>query len=118
MNIMINVSYSIVQKDTFAIEIDILDDKTGKPVNLSGYTIFFIVKKQGDTSPDDSLAKINLQFNITDGTNGTILISLNSSQTDLPVNTYRFDLITQQSTLSRKTRVQGLLNITRSGKQS
>lgn len=113
-------NFTIIQKDTFSIEIDVVDDRTGAPIDISGQTMFFIVKKLGDLSPNDSLAKINITATLsgTQAQNGQFIISLNSLQTDLPVNTYEYDIILQITPISRKTILQGLINIIRTGKKS
>lgn len=76
---------------TFAIT---FKDQDGEVINLTGYKVFFTVKKASDLAlGDDTKALISKSLtNIPSPTLGKVAIVLTHSETSLPIGTYVWDL--------------------------
>jgi hypothetical protein len=61
-------------------------------IDLSGYKIIFIVKRENDNSINDDLAIITKEQTIVDGTTGQFIISLNSEDTDIAPMVYNYEI--------------------------
>jgi hypothetical protein len=78
------------------------DDKTlnltftnssGAAIDITGYSIFFTVKNISDVTTDDSLAIISKTVTShTDAAAGLTSISLTNSDTNITINTYKYDI--------------------------
>jgi len=62
------------------------------PIDITGYKITFMVKRETDKSMNDDIAVINKQVVIADGTSGQFTISLDSTDTDISPATYDYEV--------------------------
>ena len=69
------------------------DDMTAEPLNLTGKTVFFTVKKYGQhNATDDSTYLIKKDITThTDPANGETTLVLTAVQTNIPAGTYAYD---------------------------
>jgi len=91
----------IAQGDTDFMEIEIVDEETNVPVDISGAVIYFTVKKS--YSDIDSQAVIYKEITEhTDPINGKSRFDILSSDTNKPISKYLYDLIITFPTGERK----------------
>jgi hypothetical protein len=69
--------------------------KEGRPASLDGATIYFTAAASAGATP--VIAKIGTQetpngIEFTDPANGVAIITLSSTETDVPVDCYRYDI--------------------------
>lgn len=69
-----------------------LNDDTGAAIDITGYTIYFTVKKVLDLEATDTNATIAKTASITDATNGLAETSLSTSDTAIAPGTYYYDM--------------------------
>ena len=77
----------IIQKNNFSFEIEYT--KNGQPVNSTGYKLTFIIKTELDKTNDDSKALLKKEFIIQDGSNGIIIVDLDSDDTNIKPGRYK-----------------------------
>lgn len=82
----------IKRTNTHVFTLTFKDKSTQDPINITGYEIWFTVKKNFDTDQDDSSAIIQKQAVITDAPNGQATISLTSGDTTQTPDTYQYDI--------------------------
>jgi len=63
-----------------------------EPINLSGCTILFTAKELNDDGDDDTDAIITSQLIVSEAANGTAVLSLTATDTDVPAKTYKCDI--------------------------
>jgi hypothetical protein len=72
---------------------DFISDFYGSPVNITGYTILFTVKRQVDLDKSDDSALITKTITKhTDPTGGISALVLTNSQTNIEAGIYYYDL--------------------------
>jgi hypothetical protein len=88
---------------------------TGEAINITGWTVFFTVKKNtnsNDSTDTDAIIKKTITSH-TDPTNGITTISLTSDDTDIPSCSYMYDIQVKDasgnigSTIADKFNVRG-----------
>lgn len=78
--------------DDIELLLTITDPDDNTAVDLTGCTVFFTVKKVGDSSDDDTTALIAKTQNVhTDPTNGKTSIQLTNADTNITAWTYVYD---------------------------
>lgn len=86
-----------------------VSDKTGAPVPLAGYLVFFTVKANlTDTDDNALIAKSFTIVDDVDASNGIFFVSLTESDTNIAIGEYYFDFKLQQdqsggAVLTRRT---------------
>lgn len=86
-----------------------VSDKTGAPVPLAGYLVFFTVKANlTDTDNNALIAKSFTIADDVDASNGIFFVSLTESDTNIAIGEYYFDFKLQQdqsggAVLTRRT---------------
>lgn len=77
------VDFEIIQGDDETLKLTFKDENNA-PINLTGYTVFFTMKKRPDDDADDSEAPLKKTVTVhTDPTNGITHIPLPSAETAL-----------------------------------
>lgn len=80
----------IIRRDDVAFELT-FTDVDGAPVDITGGTVFFTVKRR--ISDTDLEALITKEITIFDDpTNGIAILILTSAQTNIPAGSYFFDI--------------------------
>ena len=82
------MSFEIIRGDTVSLNMTFTDDDNA-PIDLTGYTIFFTVKK--DMNDTDAQAVIAVNTTTGDAT-GKVTIDLTSDDTDVTEGAYHYDL--------------------------
>lgn len=80
----------VIRGDDLTIELA-LTEEDGTPVNLTGTTVFFTVKKKLADSDEDAV----ISKEVTDHTepeNGVAVISLDNDETDIAAGIYHWDI--------------------------
>ena len=87
------IDFEIIQGDDHAIQVTFTDEN-GAVINITGYTVFFTMKKRPDEDADDSDAPIKKTVTShSDPTNGETIIYLTSAETAvLEARRYVYDL--------------------------
>jgi hypothetical protein len=65
---------------------------TGTPIDLTGCTILFTAKELNDDGTDDTDAIISSTLAISEAVNGTAILSLSATDTDVTEKTYKADV--------------------------
>ncbi len=82
----------IYKRNTYTMEATYLEDD-GSTIDLSGYTVKFIIKRENDKAENDSFALTNRSFVIDEtGASGTFSLTLTSEDTDIPPARYNFEV--------------------------
>ncbi len=81
----------IYRRNNYSAEVTYLDD-SNNVIDLTGYVVKFIVKKENDISNVDTYAVINKSFLIDDGTQGTFTIELTKEETNILAGSYNFEV--------------------------
>ncbi len=79
----------IIRGDTDSITFTL--DSDGTPVDLTGSTVFFTAKSSLDDADVDAVISIEVTRH-SDPTNGTTIIPLSSSDTDITPGEYFYDI--------------------------
>lgn len=87
------IDFEIIQGDDTAIACT-FKDEDGNPIDITGYTVYFTVKKKPDADDDDSSAVIKKDVSVhTDPTNGETSIEIAKADTeDVEPRRYVYDL--------------------------
>lgn len=97
------------QGATYNNTIDLADDLTNAPINLSG----FIVRSQMRRSYYSANATANITCTITDAANGKILMGLTAANTaNIKPGRYVFDLETESAVGTVARVLEGTITIT------
>ena len=92
----------------YAIDIVVKDEVTTAAVNISGYGITSQVRK----SYYSSNSTANLICTVTDASNGTFRLSMNSANTsNINPGRYVYDIITTDTSNSKTRIIEGMANI-------
>lgn len=81
---------SVYQKNSISLKFVYQNENI--PIDISNYSVIFIVKNKNDNTNNDDLSLIKKEINIIDGTDGIILINLLSSDTNLKYGLYDYEL--------------------------
>lgn len=86
------VDFEIIQGDDETFEIT-FKDENALPINITGYTVFFTLKKKLDSDATDDEASIKVSVTShTDAVNGETSVSLTNDQTSaLEARRYYYD---------------------------
>lgn len=108
---------NLIRGDTKTITL-IYQDNSGTAIDITGYTVFFTIKTDPDDDSIDSNAIIMKNIiSHTNPTNGTTLISLSNTDTDIDPGLYVADIqikdINSNITSSNKFSVSVSRDITR-----
>lgn len=93
--------WQISKGDTDFIEIDIVNEETNVPIDITGAVIYFTVKKTS-SDPDSSALIFKEITEHTDAINGKSRLDLLISNTNLPIGRYLYDLVIVFPTGDRK----------------
>ena len=87
------IDFEIIQGDDSAIQVT-FKDEDGVAINITGYTVYFTVKKKPDADEDDSTAVLKKEVTShTDPTNGITNIEIAKADTeDVEPRRYFYDL--------------------------
>lgn len=87
------IDFEIIQGDDHAIQVT-FKDEDGVAINITGYTVYFTVKKKPDADEDDSTAVLKKEVSShTDPTNGITNIEIAGADTeDVEPRRYFYDL--------------------------
>lgn len=87
------IDFEIIQGDDHAIQVT-FKDEDGVAINITGYTVYFTVKKKPDADEDDSTAVLKKEVTShTDPTNGITNIEIAKADTeDVEPRRYFYDL--------------------------
>ena len=104
------VELFIDQGSDFSTTVNLNDDNTNLPQNVSGYVVTSSLRRSM-LSPNVSA---NLTCSIYDASNGEILITLNGSQTaNLRAGSYLFDVKVYDTLAGTKSRlIEGVMFVT------
>ena len=88
-------------------------DENGSPIDLTGSTVFFTVKKKSDLSQDnDDLAVISITVTShSDPTNGITEIPMTKTETNLDKGDYYWDLQIKDTADDISSVVKGIFEI-------
>lgn len=67
-------------------------DEDGVIVDLSGYNVKYVVKRENDYSNVDDFALVNKNFDIVDGSTGSFVVELTSEDTNINPGNYKFEI--------------------------
>lgn len=82
-----------VRGDSFDLQVTVTDDATGLPVDITGWTLMFTVKRAADDAADDDAAAVAVDVTAhTDAVNGLSTVSLSAAQTAALLGVYAWDL--------------------------
>lgn len=74
------------------VDLDItFTDKDGEPIDLTGCTVFFTMKKKISDSDEDAIIEKEVTSHI-EPTEGTTRVSLTNTDTDIPARHYFYDI--------------------------
>lgn len=80
----------VIRRDDVSFDLT-FTDVDGDPINLTGATVFFTVKKRA-TDPDDEAEISKSITSFDDPTSGVALLELTTSDTDMSAGRYLFDI--------------------------
>lgn len=104
---VIDIEYTREDNEPFAFQ---LNDADGNALNVSGSTFTMTVNTESDADSATSSELFTLTGTfLTDGTDGRILFTPTSVNTDLDADVYFYDV--QQDTPTRRTIIRGELTI-------
>lgn len=92
---MTDDSITVIRGDTPTITV-VVKDSTGTVVDLTNYIMKFTVKRS--TADTDANAVISRTMTVSTPTNGTGVVQLNTTNTDLPPRKYYYDVQINNST--------------------
>lgn len=105
---MREIPLELIQGDTKSWKIQIRQNNI--PVNISGWLIFFTAKTDYTVSDDDASIAVTLTVpSNLDAQNGIVYLVLSSTDTNIDVGNYFYDIKYQDT--ERITIVRGMLNI-------
>lgn len=82
----------IYKRNSHSMEATYLEED-GKTIDLSGYTVKFVIKRENDKSENDNFALSSRSFVIgNEGINGTFVLNLTIEDTDIPPARYNFEV--------------------------
>ena len=82
----------IYKRNSHTMEATYLEED-GTTIDLSGFTVKFIIKRENDKAENDSFALTNRSFVIGDeGANGSFVLTLTSEDTNIPPARYNFEV--------------------------
>lgn len=84
--------WQIARGDSDCLEIDITDDDTDLPIDITGAVIYFTVKKSSNESDSEAIIYKEITEHI-DAINGKSELMLLSSDTNMESGRYLYDLI-------------------------
>lgn len=87
------VDFELIQGDDESLTVTFTDEN-GAVINITGYTVFFTIKKKPDDDADDSEASLKKTVTShSDPTNGkTIILLTNAETATLEARRYYYDL--------------------------
>lgn len=88
-NIFLEIIFHINRRDDVDLELSFIDID-GNPINLTGATVFFTLKKRKTDLDDDAVIKKDIT-SFDDPTSGIALLELSKSDTDISPRKYYFD---------------------------
>ncbi|MEI8390459.1 MAG: hypothetical protein WCG23_11320 [bacterium] len=89
---MSDFDWQIARGDTDYLEIEVVNEDTDSPVDITGAVIYFTVKKSSSESDAEALIFQEITAH-TDSINGKSRLDILSSDTDLPIGRYLYDLV-------------------------
>lgn len=102
---------AITRGDTETIAVTFRDENSAL-INITGYTVFFTVKRKQDISKDDSVAVIQKDVTShTDPVNGATEIVLSSSDTAIGEGSYIYDIQTNDGSGNITTVIKGKFTV-------
>lgn len=87
-------------------------DANEVPIDITGWTVFFTVKRKADDSDDDAVIKKTITTFSNPG-NGEADIILTSIDTDLDIGSYLFDIQIKTSSDEIITVLEGIITISK-----
>ena len=91
-----NNTITVIRGDDISLSVT-FKDENDTPIDITGYTIFFTVKKNLDGDDDSGALIAKTVTDHTSPTTGVTTISLSSNDTDLPEDNYYYDFQTKDS---------------------
>ena len=86
---------SVIRKTTVPLVVTFTDADTGSAIDITGYTVFFTVKKNTsqvkDATDNDALIQKTLTT-FSDGAQGVARINLTATDTSIPAGSYVYDI--------------------------
>ena len=98
---MSEFDWSIARGDTDYLEIEVVDEETNEPVDITETVIYFTVKKSSSDSDSEALIYKEITEH-ADPINGKSRLDILSSDTNLPIGRYLYDLVIVFPTGDRK----------------
>jgi len=89
---MSDFNWQIARGDTDFLEIEVINEDTEAPVDITGAVIYFTVKKSSSESDLEALIYKEISGH-TDSINGKSRLDILSTDTDLPIGRYLYDLV-------------------------
>jgi hypothetical protein len=89
---MSEFDWQIARGDTDYLEIEVINEDTEAPVDITGTVIYFTVKKSSSESDSEALIYMEITEH-TDSINGKSRLDILSSDTDLQIGRYLYDLV-------------------------
>jgi len=89
---MSEFDWSIARGDTDFLEIEVVDEEAEAPVDITGTVIYFTVKKSSSESDQEALIYKEISEH-TDPINGKSRLDTLSTDTNLPIGRYLYDLV-------------------------
>jgi len=89
---MSEFDWQIARGDTDYLEIEITDEETAMPVDITGAVIYFTVKKSSADSDQEALIYKEISEHI-EPINGKSRLDILSTDTNLPIGRYLYDLV-------------------------
>lgn len=106
-----NNDIEIIRGDNEAIEVQFIDTETSKPIDITGYTVYFTVNTtKRDTNDDDAIIRKDVT-NHTDPVNGKTVILLSTTDTNLDPRNYYYDVQFKDDDGKIKTVIVGDLSV-------
>lgn len=87
---MSKIFLEVIKRDDVDFELS-FTDVDGNPINLTGSTVFFTVKKNKTDVDNDAVIKKEIT-SFDDPTSGVALLELSKSDTDISPRSYYFDV--------------------------
>lgn len=82
----------IYKRNSHTMEATYLEDD-GTTIDLTGFTVKFIIKRENDNAENDAFALTNRSFLIgEEGANGSFTLTLTPDDTNIPPAKYNFEV--------------------------
>lgn len=89
---MSEFDWQMARGDSDYLEIEVVDEDTDSPVDITGAAIYFTVKKSSSDSDESALIYKEISEH-TDSINGKSRLDVLSTDTNLPIGRYLYDLV-------------------------